>query len=71
MALSLGRSEFHGIAKAATMGLCAKCLMEDLGIEVAVQVHTDSSVTKSIAPMRGAGRVRRIEVRELWAQDRV
>ncbi len=53
------------------MGLCAKCVMEDLGVEVRVQVSTDSSVAKSIVSRRGAGRVRYIQVWELWVQDRV
>ena len=71
IALSSGESEFYGIVKVATMGLRMKGLMEDLGIEVGVQVNTDSSAAKSIASRRGAGRVRHIEVRELWVQDRV
>ncbi len=45
--------------------------MEDLGVEVEVQVNTDSSAAKSIASRRGAGRVRHTEVRELWVQGRV
>ena len=71
IALSSGESEFYGIVKAATMGLGMKGLMEDLGVKVGVQVNTDSSAAKSIASRRGAGRVRHIEVRELWVQDRV
>ena len=53
------------------MGLGMKGLMEDLGVEVEVQVNTDSSAAKSITARNGAGRVRHIEVRELWVQDRV
>ena len=71
IALSSGESQFHVTVKAATMGLGTMGLMEDLGVEVGVQVNTDSSVAKSLASRRGAGRVRHIEVRELWVQDRV
>ena len=71
IALSSGESEFYGIVKAATQGLGAKGLFEDLGVTVEVQVNTDSSAAKSIASRRGAGKVRHIEVRELWVQDRV
>ena len=53
------------------MGLGMKGLMEDLGVLVEVQVSTDSSTAKSITARRAAGRVRHIEVRELWVQDRV
>ena len=68
IALSSGESEFYGIVK---MGLGMKGLLNDLWVEVKVQVNTDSSAAKSIAARRGAGRVRHIEVRELWVQDRV
>ncbi len=71
IALLSGESEFHGIVKAAAMGLGMKGLLEDLGVEVEVQVNTDSSAAKSRTARKGAGRVRHIEVRELWVQDRV
>ena len=71
VALSSGESEIYGIVKAATMGLGMKGLFADLGLKVEVQVNTDSSAAKSIASRRGAGRVRRIEVLEMWVQDRV
>ena len=69
--MSSGESEFYWIAKAAAMGLGTKGLMEDSGVGVEAQVNTDSSAAKSITARRGAGRVRRIEVRELWGQDLV
>ncbi len=71
IALSSGESEFYGVVKAATMGIGIESLMEDLGLHVEVQVDTDSSVARSIASRRGVGRVRRVEVRELWVQDKV
>ncbi len=63
IALSSGESEFYGIARAAAMGLGRKCLMEHLGDGVEAQVYTDSSAATSLTARRGAGRVRRIEVR--------
>ncbi len=71
IALSSGESEFYGIVKPAAMGLGMKGLMEDLGIEAEVQVNTDSSAANSMTARKGVGRVRHIEVRELWVQDRV
>ena len=71
MALSSGETEFYGIVKAAAMGLGMRGLMEDLGMTVEIQVNTDSSAAKSITSRKGAGRVRHIEVRELWVQERV
>ena len=40
-------------------------------MEIVVQVNTDSIATVSISSRRGAGRVRHVEVRELWAQEKV
>ncbi len=71
IALSSGESNIYGIVKAAAMGLGMRGLMEDLGTSVEVQVNTDSSAAKSITARKGAGRVRHIEVRELWVQERV
>ena len=71
IALSSGESEFYGIAKAAAMGLGMKGMMEDLEMSVEIRVNTDSSAAKSISPRKGAGRVRHIEVRELWVQEKV
>ena len=69
--LSSGESEFYGIVKAASVGLGMKSLLEDLGVSVKVRVNTDSSAAKSITCRKGVGRVRHIEVRELWVQEKV
>ena len=61
IALSSGESEFYGIVKVATMGIGTESTFKDLGLEVEVQVKTDSSAARSISPRRGAGRVRRVE----------
>ncbi len=48
IALSSGESEFHGIGKAATMGVGIKSLFGDLGFEIEVRVNTDSAAARSI-----------------------
>ncbi len=71
IALSSGESEFYGIVKAAIMGVGIKSLFGVLGLEIGVQVNTDSSTARSISSRRGAGRVGHVEVRERWAQEKV
>ncbi len=71
IALSSGVSEFYGIVKAATIRIGIKSTFKHLGWEVEVQVNTNSSAARSISSRRGAGRVRHVEVRELWVQERV
>ncbi len=53
------------------MRIGIKSMSKDLGFEVEVQVNTGSSVAKSISSRLGAGRVRHVEVRELWVQRSV
>jgi hypothetical protein len=71
IAVSSGESEFYGIVKVAKMEIGSKSMFKDLGLEVEVQVNTDSSAARSISSRRAAGRARHVEVHELWVQERV
>ncbi len=71
IALSSRESEFYGILTAATMVVGIKSLFGDLGLEMEVQVNSDSSAATRISSRRDAGRVRHVEVRKLWAQEKV
>ena len=46
-------------------------MLKDLGVECRLGVHTDASAAKAIASRKGLGKVRHIEVNQLWIQDRV
>ncbi len=52
------------------MGIGIKSMCKVMGLEVEVQVNTDSSAARSISSRRGAGRVRHVEVRKSWALER-
>jgi len=45
--------------------------LQDFGINVGVVIRTDASAVRGMANRRGLGKVRHIEVNQLWAQDRV
>ena len=49
------------------MGL--QSLAADLGWEIATRLWIDSATAKSMASRKGAGRVRDLDVRQLWLQD--
>ncbi len=53
------------------MGIGIKSSFKDVGLEVEIQVNTDSSAARNISSRRGAWRVRHVEIRELCAQERV
>ena len=73
VALSSGEAEYYGLVKAASYGIGMRNLLWDLGcmgIEK-IQVITDASAAMGIASRRGIGKVRHIEVSQLWLQDKV
>ena len=67
--LSVGEAEYYGIVKGECLGL--QSLFKDLGVDVEVQINTDSSTGKSVASRRGAGKIRHLDTRDLWIQERV
>ena len=71
IALSSGEAEFYGIVKGASNALGITGVLNDLGVNLSVAVSTDSSAAKGIANRRGLGKVRHIELSELWVQDQI
>ena len=71
IALSSGEAEFYGIVKGGSIGIGLRSVLGDLGIDARIRVHTDASAAKAIASRKGLGKVRHIEVNQLWIQDKV
>ena len=71
IALSSGEAEFYGIVKGASNALGVTGILQDFRVNLAVAVSTDSSAAKGIANRRGLGKLRHIELSELWVQDLV
>ena len=71
IALSSGEAELKGIVKGAAEGLGLQNVGKDLGIDYDVHIYTDSSAAMGMVARKGMGRVRHIEVGELWIQDAV
>ena len=61
----------RGIVKAGACGLGVVSLRRDLGVSVSLSFYTDSTAGKSIGLRRGVGKVRHLDTRELWIQERV
>ena len=72
VALSSGESELYAICKGAAMGIALRALFRDLGIDVEVEVQSDSSTAGSICSRLGVGqRTKHLQTRYLWVQERV
>ena len=71
IALSSGEAEYYGMVKGASMALGVRSMLGDLGVSLQIRLRTDASAAKGIATRRGLGKVRHIEVNQLWLQEKV
>ena len=73
VALSSGEAEYYGLVKAASVALGIKSICEDLGVKFdgKISIRGDASAAVGIANRVGIGKVRRIEVNQLWLQEKI
>ena len=71
VALSSGEAECYGMVRGGSQGLGLQEILRDLGVEAKIRIMTDASAAKGIACRRGVGRVKHIELNQLWLQDKV
>lgn len=71
IALSSGEAEYYGMVKGASIGLGLQSVLKDFGITFSLELRSDASAAISISTRTGFGKVRHIEVCQLWLQDKV
>ena len=71
IALSSGEAEYYGMVKGASVGLGLQSVLSDFNISVSLTLKSDASAAIAIASRRGLGKVRHIEVCQLWLQEKV
>ncbi len=71
VSLSSGEAEFYGVTKAAGVALGYKSLLKDLGVTAEIRVWTDSTATVGICGRQGLGKLRHIDTRSLWIQQKL
>ena len=71
IALSSGEAEYYGMVKGASVGLGIQSVLRDFEINVKLTLKSDASAAIAIASRRGLGKVRHIEVCQLWLQEKV
>ena len=71
VALSSGEAELKGIVKGAAEGIGMQNIAKGLSICYDIHLYTDSSAAMGMVARKGMGKVRHIEVGELWIQDAV
>ena len=71
IALSSGEAEYYGLVRGVSQALGMRGMYRDLGVNVGINAYVDASAAVGIACRRGLGKVRHIELDQLWLQDQV
>ena len=66
-----GEAELSGIGSAIAEALGFQSLSRDLGWQYKIRVHSDATAAIGIARRRGLGKVRHLDVSDLWIQEKV
>ena len=69
--LSSGEAELSASVKSAAEGIGVQSLARDLGVDLTLVVAVDSLVANGMVNRYGVGRVRHLDVKDLWVQERV
>ena len=59
------------MVKGGSVGIGTRSVLQDMGVNKGIRLSTDASAAKGIASRKGLGKVRHIEVNQLWLQDKV
>ena len=71
LALSSGEAELHGICMGITQGLGLQSVARDLGMVVDIRIHSDATAAIGMCRRRGMGKIRHLDVTDLWCQHKV
>lgn len=71
VALSSGESEFYGLLRGAACALQIRELLKEMKLDMTARVLTDSAAARGVVRRSGSGRVKHLEARWLWIQERV
>ncbi|CAK0830015.1 unnamed protein product [Prorocentrum cordatum] len=69
--LSSGENEYYAISAGACTGLGIQGLLEDWQVPSKVKVVSDSSAARGFASRRGVGKLKHVQTRYLWVQERI
>ena len=71
IALSSAEAELNAACKGAQEGIAARIMSEEMGMPKSLRMSTDASAALGIIGRQGAGKIKHLEIRQLWLQERV
>ena len=66
IALSSGEAEYYGLVRGTAEAMGTKSILTDMGVTVSIRAFEDSVAARGIATRTGLGKVRHMEVNQLW-----
>ena len=70
VALSSGEAEYYSMVKGGSIGLGFQAMLQEFGVKVPITIRSDASAAIGIVMRRGLGKVRHIDVTQLWLQEK-
>ena len=71
VSLSSAEAELHGISKGCPQALGLRSMARDLGYDFRIHILTDASAAVGIVRRRRLGRIRHLDVTDLWVQEQI
>ena len=71
VSLSSGEAEYYALVKGVASGMATQELLRGWGIEMKLQVHTDSAAALGTCSRLGLGKSRHVQTRYLWIQEKL
>ena len=71
IALSSGEAEYYSMVKGGSVGLGVQAMLREIGITIGLVLKCDASAAVGIVMRRGLGKVRHIDLSQLWLQEKV
>ena len=68
---SSGEAELNASSKAVSEVLSIRHFLEQMGIPVRIRLYLDASAAKGTLLRRGAGKIKHLEIRQLWCQHAI
>ena len=72
VALSSAEAEFYAMIEATSQAKGVVTVMMEMGFNISAPIHlfTDSSAAKSFVSRQGLGKMKHLEIRNLWLRGR-
>ena len=67
--LSSGEAELRGIGDGLAQAIGLQSIARDMGLHWKIDLYTDATAAIGIARRKGMGRIRHLDVTDLWVQE--